>query len=223
MELRQGTDRLRLVASSWPNVGRGILGASDLGKSSCGAVRGGDRAAIPGAALRAGECARSWGSEWDSAYPEYPVLVLSTPQPDSPTPSPSPAQPRLLPIPGGPHPVPISPSESSTPPGTHLPLDPDSPPGSLASLPEAPHARWGRRDPPCRTFPGAAVTDPPPSPALQARRQRCFPRLVLAPSPPPQFPQPWYLASSFWILQGSQQPHFLRGVPWQPGGGLYDR
>lgn len=56
LELRQGADLLRLTAQR-PSVGPGILGASDLGKSSCGAVRGGDWTAIPGAALRARECA----------------------------------------------------------------------------------------------------------------------------------------------------------------------
>lgn len=56
LELRQGTDLLRLTAQR-RSLGPRILGASDLGKSSCGAVRGGDWAAIPGAALRARECA----------------------------------------------------------------------------------------------------------------------------------------------------------------------
>lgn len=55
-ELRQGADPLRLTAQR-PGVGLRILGASDLGKSSCGAVRGGDWTAIPGGALRARECA----------------------------------------------------------------------------------------------------------------------------------------------------------------------
>lgn len=56
LKLRQGADLLRLTAQR-PSVGPDILGAGDLGKSSCGAVRGGDWTAIPGAALRARECA----------------------------------------------------------------------------------------------------------------------------------------------------------------------
>lgn len=41
LKLRPGADLLRLTAQR-PSVGPDILGASDLGKSSCGAVRGGD-------------------------------------------------------------------------------------------------------------------------------------------------------------------------------------
>lgn len=217
MELRQGTDQLRLAASSWPNVG--ILGAGDLGKSSCGAVRGGDRAAIPGAALRAGECARSWGSEWDSAYPEYPVLVLSTPQPDSPTPSPSPAQPRLLPIPGGPHPVPISPSESSTP-GDPSPSR-SRLPTRVPSIPSRGPARpLGAEGPSLPHIPG-----------------RCRHRSSTQPRPPGPLPAPLpspgsgpkSSASVSPTLVPSQlllDPPRLPPPPWRPlaaGGGHYDR
>lgn len=156
-----------------------------------------------------------------TSHPECPDLVCITPQPDSSTPSASHAQPRLLdssqpsipetppnrpPSPAirPPHPGPCYPQLDPRP-GLHIPyitrLRTRAP--SIPSRgPACPHARWGWRDPPCCTFPCAAVTNAPPGSALQARRQCSFPRLVLASSPPPQFPQ----TASFGSSKASTNP-----------------
>lgn len=129
------------------------------------------------------------------SHPQYPVLLRSSLHPDFLFSSPSPVQARLLALSQqfqGPQPR----SPSSLQPGlptlslflqldlpaslVHIipqldlpalvrisPLPNQTPHSSPPASPhEAPRARWGRRDPPCRTFPGAAVTNAPPGPAL---------------------------------------------------------
>lgn len=137
-----------------------------------------------------------WDSTYQSARPpSVPGPALITSQTDFLPWSPSPAQARLLaPFLQSQGPQPRSPSSLRLglpilfplPPTRPLHSDPHHSPvrppclGSrlpattrlLTRVPGSPHAapraRWGRRDPPCRTFPGAAVTEAPPGPALQA-------------------------------------------------------
>jgi hypothetical protein len=233
-DLRQGADLLCLTAQlsgpalvliSWVPV---TLGSAAAGR--CAGVTG-----LLFRAPRSGPgnvpSAGAWGGIVHARAPshsQYPVLLRSTPQPDTPdflSSSPSPTQARLLalsqqslgpqprspsslqlglptpsllppirPLHAGPHHSPVRPSCL----GSHLhpprPPTPHSSPKHPLTRPRAPAGGGGTLPAPhSQALPSPMLHPVPPS---RPGRQCCFSPLVLASSPPPQFPIPGTLPAS---------------------------